>query len=92
MTIEPTVKWKYSTRPPQKTRIEQHSMHLPPGHRYGYKRREDVFHPKVIQYQVYCLCGWRTDGWWAKRPVAFRMADKNHYGPLTNQPTLFGVK
>lgn len=86
----PLHQWKYSTRPPVITRIEQHSMHLPAGHRYGYRRKACLFHPREVLYKVYCMCKWSTTRWWSSLPRAFRAADIEHYEKhIQAQPSLF---
>ena len=81
--------WEYRTVSPKPTRINEWDVDLPPGHRYGYKCRTDRFHPKTRHYKFYCVCGWRTEHWWASRPMAARMAEKFHTMPLMKQGRLF---
>ena len=81
--------WEYKTITPKPTRIYDWDMYLPVGHRYGYKRRADRFNPKVVQYQFYCLCKWRTENWWRTRPMAAKMAEKYHTIPLMRQGRLW---
>ena len=81
--------WKYMTRSPRVTRLDEHSMHLPSGHRYGYIRRTHKLSTRVVEYKVICLCKWRDPTWHSNLRSAFLWADRLHYEELRKQPALF---
>ena len=81
----PIHKWKFTTRSPSNIRLEWHSMHLPPGHRYGYRIKSCSFHSRERYYKVYCMCGWSFDKWGPNRQNAFTVADLVHYKEITKQ-------